>query len=160
MAHRSTETEPASRRTLQAARRSRSLAVARDVLRDVFLRWDRGLMGRGRWLWLGPLTAVLAGAAWQDVAQAVGPVDRTGRVLTAAALTALHLNVAAKRLRDLRLGGWMAAAPINAGLAGLHAIGFGGALTISYLIVLFLLPGTLARSSVRLARRATPQQGP
>lgn len=82
--------------------------VARDAALDVAARWGGGRMGRGRWLWLGPLMAILALAAAEDVGDAKGPLDLAGRTLAAAAMAALFLNVAVKRVRDLALGGWPA----------------------------------------------------
>jgi len=154
-------TDTNAARTLHAARRSVTLAVARDIALDVVWRWDHGPMGRGRWLWLGPLTAIIAGAAWGDIHQAVGPVDATGRTATAVALSAVHLNVAAKRFRDLRLGGWIGALAVNGGLGAAYFLGGGGGLTVSYMIVLFLLPGDLARAARKLTvRRVDAGPGP
>lgn len=131
-----------------AWRKSRSLAVARDVALDVTGRWGAGGMGRPRWLLLGPLTAVLASAAAADVAHAQGPFDLAGRALTAALMLALFLNVAAKRLRDLRLGGWAAAIPLHGGLGVAHALETpAGPLVIAWAVVMFLLPGEAARAA-------------
>lgn len=141
--------ETRTARTLQAARSSGTLALARDVAADVLGRWDGGLMGRGRWLWTGPLTAVLAGAAWADVPDAQVGVDMVGRAATAVAVSAVHLNVAAKRIRDLRAPGWPCALAANGLLAGAAAFGFGGALLISYALVLFALPGRRADAAAQ-----------
>lgn len=132
----------------------RALALGRSLLREVLGRWTRGTLGRGRWLLLAPLTFVLAGAALEDVARATGALDSLGRGLTAALFTAMHLNVAAKRLRDLSLGGWPAAL-LGYSLLTLSLLvtGLFGILFIAAALVLFLVPGERARAARWRRRR-------
>ena len=131
---------------LERARRSLTLAVARDMGLDVAGRWADGRMGRARWAVLGPLTAVLALAAVNDAPNAAGPLDATGRVATACVMAALFLNVLAKRLRDLRLGGWAGATAMAAAVAAAHASPWPGAIAlIACAAVLFLFPSAARR---------------
>ena len=150
----------AARHAVAAPRVSRrALALGRSLLRDVAGRWTRGTMGRGRWLLLAPLTFVLAGAAFEDVSRAGGPLDTVGRVLTATLLGAMHLNVAAKRLRDLSLGGWPTALLGTSVLAvSLLMPGVFGILFIAAALVMFLVPGQRAKAA-RWHRRSGPPAG-
>ncbi|SDZ80775.1 hypothetical protein [Rubrimonas cliftonensis] len=150
--------QEAARLTQDAARDSRTLAVARDVALDVVGRWGGGRMGRWRWLALGPLTAILAAAAAQDVAAAGGPFDTGGRIATAIVAAALFLNVAAKRLRDMRLGGWGAALALHGALAALTLVGqLHGAAAVAYGLAMFLVPGESARAAYRLTSGGRPR---
>lgn len=138
----------------------RALALGRSLLRDMLGRWTRGTVGRGRWLLLAPLTFVLAGAAFEDVGRAGGPLDTLGRVLTATLLGAMHLNVAAKRLRDLSLGGWPTALLGYSVLAAsLLVPGLFGILFIAAALVMFLVPGQRAKAARWHRRGSSPQGG-
>lgn len=149
--------QEAARRTQDAVRDSRTLAMARDVALDVVGRWGGGRIGRWRWLALGPLTAILAAAAAQDVAAASGPFDTAGRVATAVVAAALFLNVAAKRLRDMRLGGWGAALALHGALAALTLVEqLHGAAAVAYALAMFLIPGESARAAWRLTSGGRP----
>ncbi len=132
---------------LDRARRSTTLAVARDMALDVAGRWTAGRMGRVRWLALGPLTAVLALAAVSDVANAEGTLDAVGRVATAWVMLALFLNVAAKRMRDLRLGGWSGALGMAGAVLAAHLAPVPVAIAlIACAAVLFLFPSAAPRT--------------
>jgi hypothetical protein len=132
---------------LERARRSVTIAVAQDLALDVAARWTAGRMGRWRWLLLGPLTAVLALAAVNDVANAEPGLDTAGRIATACVMSALFLNVAAKRLRDLRLGGWAGALGMAAAVTAAHLAPVPVAIAlIACATVLFLFPSAAPRA--------------